>query len=85
MNSSSPTYKTGTVRLDSLYYALYSREATTCGRFEGMSLISLGRIDGFIFSLLSMRVAPYLWEQGELEDLGWVESVASRCHHLLER
>ncbi|GBN03413.1 hypothetical protein AVEN_221809-1 [Araneus ventricosus] len=38
---------TWTVGLDSLYKGLYSRGASTCGRFEGMSLFSSERIDDF--------------------------------------
>ncbi|GBM07423.1 hypothetical protein AVEN_26491-1 [Araneus ventricosus] len=42
-------------------------------------------MDGFFFVLLSLRVVPYLWEQREDEDLRLIESVTSRCHHLLEK
>ncbi|GBM51026.1 hypothetical protein AVEN_201120-1 [Araneus ventricosus] len=40
--------------------------ASTCGRFDGMSLFSLERMDGFLF----VRVVTYLWEQREDDDLG---------------
>ncbi|GBM30572.1 hypothetical protein AVEN_73539-1, partial [Araneus ventricosus] len=48
--------------------------------------IVLGKDGWFSLCVVDFeRVVPYVWEKREDEDLGLIESVASCCHHLLEK